>query len=617
MEASISDPNNPNCGDAYGAAFQGEVDILMKFYKREPTSSSNIWGDTIFHVLALKSHTKAIMELLNLSMPINGLKEKNSNGNTALHEAVRVGALEIAKKMVQKEESLVHDINHIGETPLYWAAAFGQTKMFQFLARKTRSDNIYDTRGLRRNDGSTILHAAVIGEFYGLALEIMGYYPDLAFARDKDGITALHLLVHSPSSFRSGTDYSDINLLYTSFIPLALFKLMIYFCIPWNAYKSTQMDDLEDPCELQKNREPGFPFFGKIYKEKQKHNLALDLAKLLIKTESMSMKGGYYIGNRGEPFHASNIGPSATTNTISDTLMLATRHGTVEVVEEILKECPWAIEFVDENKKNIFHLAAEFCKIRVLVFLKSKGFITAKMIANVDNKENTALHLAAKYVDHRQNKIHISAYKMAVETIWFKKVKEVYSQVNLPQFTNCDGKTANELFDETHKHLKHESVKWIKSAANTNMVISTLIATMNFTAAFAVPGGYHQNTGLPIFANTIALPIFYAYSAAALFFCVGTLAASLSAYFSRFNTNDFYIFFPLKYILAGTTHFLSAIYSVTAFVQALILVTNGEFTTLQWCLALSATIFAMISFIVLYMDIMFPVFRYFVFVFFD
>ncbi|XP_043725920.1 ankyrin repeat-containing protein At5g02620-like [Telopea speciosissima] len=167
-EASISDPKDPpSCGDAYRAAVHGNLEVLTKFYQREPTSSINICGDTIFHVPALNCHTNVTIELLNLSMsPINiggGLKTKNFNGNTALHEAVRVGALEIAKKMVEKEESLVHESNSMGETPLYWAAAFGQMGMLRFLAAKTSSSD--DDSELRRNDGSTILHAAVIGEF--------------------------------------------------------------------------------------------------------------------------------------------------------------------------------------------------------------------------------------------------------------------------------------------------------------------------------------------------------------------------------------------------------------------------------------------------------------------
>ncbi|XP_043725921.1 uncharacterized protein LOC122672524 [Telopea speciosissima] len=170
-----------------------------------------------------------------------------------------------------------------------------------------------------------------------------------------------------------------------------------------------------------------------------------------------------------------------------------------------------------------------------------------------------------------------------------------------------------ELFADTHQHLLEDSVKWIKDAATASMLVSTLIATMNFTAAFAIPGDYNQNSRLPIFTGKAKdLPTLYAYSTTALFFCVGTLGTSLSAYLSRFPVKDFYFFLPLKYLVSGSSLFCSAIYTVTTFVQALILATNAEFTIVQGFLVLLPTIIAIISCNFIYVDVMFPVFRYIV-----
>ncbi|XP_042511747.1 uncharacterized protein LOC122086896 [Macadamia integrifolia] len=350
--------------------------------------------------------------------------------------------------------------------------------------------------------------------------------------------------------------------------------------------------------------EQGFSYLRKIYDEKQKHELALKLAKLLIKRESVCMQGGCYINDH-----------SVIAKTIiNDT---AVKHGIIEVVDVILEECPWAIEFVDENGKNILHLAAEFCQLRVFHLLKSKlGFLTmTKIIANVDRKGNTTLHFAAKFDDRRQNKIHISAYKMALETHWFKKLKGLSPTHHL-QFRNSDGKTANELFDDTHKQLIKDGVKWIKNTANTIMLVSTLIATMNFTAAFAVPGGYHQVTGLPIFASKtrdsqLSMPILQQH-------CFSVLAPlEAPVYLSRFHMDEFYFNLPLKYIMVGSSLFCSAIYTVAVFVQALILVNNGDFTTIGWCFGISAIIAAVILFILVYVDVMFPFFRYFGYLLFE
>ncbi|XP_043694530.1 palmitoyltransferase AKR1-like [Telopea speciosissima] len=165
MAESTSGSNNLKYGDVYKAAVNGEkVEVLLNFYMQHPISPIiNDHRDTVLHVLALNRRTEAAIELIN-KLPIHLLSEKNCRGNTALHEAARIGALKIAKLMVKKEPRLVNIGNDMEETPLYWAAAYGQTKMFRFfLANITTIDDIK----LRRKDGFTILHAAVMGEFYG------------------------------------------------------------------------------------------------------------------------------------------------------------------------------------------------------------------------------------------------------------------------------------------------------------------------------------------------------------------------------------------------------------------------------------------------------------------
>ena len=69
---------------------------------------------------------------------------------------------------------------------------------------------------------------------------------------------------------------------------------------------------------------------------------------------------------------------------------------------------------------------------------------------------------------------------------------------------------------------KSESDFW-KRASVTNMLAATLIATVSFTAAFTVPGGYNQNgsvhEGLAVLRKT---------SASRVFLIANTLAFALS-----------------------------------------------------------------------------------------
>ncbi|XP_042504952.1 ankyrin repeat-containing protein At5g02620-like [Macadamia integrifolia] len=609
MTESTSSVNPLKYGDVYKAAEKGkdQLDIFLEFYRERPTSPINDRGDTILHLLILNKNITTASELLKLPL-LDGLTAKNSKGNTPLHEAAMVGndALTIAELMVGKEKSLVSECNLKGETPLYLAAAYGQTKMFNFL-RKTIS---HDHPGLKRNDGCTVLHAAVMGEFYGLALKVMDWYPDLALDCNGKSVTALHLLCESPSSFKSGTLYSEFNISKAPFIPWALFKLVIYFCMP--------LDAVEDPEETENGQSSSSSAGNRkqtagmgrrlvnsfswirllrgIDDEKQKHNLARVLAKRLIIREPVYHSVPYI---------------SSTTNAISDTLMLAARYGIVEVIDMIFTEYQRSIEFLDKDGKNILHITAEYRQEGIFKILKSRGLLTTKIVTDVDKHKNTPLHLAADYAEHVQEKIFgPPAQKMWREMLWFKQVKDV-SLSHLFHLRNDKDKTADELFDSSHWHLLEESVKKNKEVTESVILISTLIATINFTASFAVPGGYDQESGIPVFFRIRGdFPPFYAYSSIALFFSVIAISGCISSYLSRFHKNDFYLILPLKYLFNGNSLLFSVTYTVLAFSQAILLVTKDKFTPIEFSLAVTTIMVVLGVVLFIYIDIMFLPFCY-------
>ena len=68
----------------------------------------------------------------------------------------------------------------------------------------------------------------------------------------------------------------------------------------------------------------------------------------------------------------------------------------------------------------------------------------------------------------------------------------------LKEALNMDGKTAQDIFTEQHKDLLENSEKWMKDTSNSCMVVTALIATTMFAAAYTVPGGNNES-GIPIF----------------------------------------------------------------------------------------------------------------------
>ncbi|XP_052175452.1 uncharacterized protein LOC127790193 [Diospyros lotus] len=180
------------------------LQVLRDYLKRRQRGGLahvDVHGNTILHFLAIDGNASAFKQLFEDGLLTSEmLKNGNLRGDTTLHEAARFGRCNVVEIMLEKDEGLALERNSLGETPLYVAVASGKKDVFDFVKGKLNKDNVTTTR----NDGCTLLHAAVIGEYYRLALEIVKSFPYLAQAQDEKGLTALNLLASKPLSFKSG-----------------------------------------------------------------------------------------------------------------------------------------------------------------------------------------------------------------------------------------------------------------------------------------------------------------------------------------------------------------------------------------------------------------------------
>ncbi|KAE9447809.1 hypothetical protein C3L33_20282, partial [Rhododendron williamsianum] len=173
-------------------------------------------GSTILHFLAACGNATAFRELFeggllrrsNRGSGGGELRKWNWRGDTVLHEAARFGRLNVVEIIMEMEIEMVSERNALGETPLFSAAANGEEEVFNLLIVAAA----HDRELLRRDDGCTILHAAIMGEHYSLAMEIVESFPHLAGAHDENGNTALNMLASKPVSFKSGSSYWLRNL---------------------------------------------------------------------------------------------------------------------------------------------------------------------------------------------------------------------------------------------------------------------------------------------------------------------------------------------------------------------------------------------------------------------
>lgn len=105
---------------------------------------------------------------------------------------------------------------------------------------------------------------------------------------------------------------------------------------------------------------------------------------------------------------------------------------------------------------------------------------------------------------------------------------------------NHEGKTLEDIFNETHVDLVKEGDKWLKIISNSCSVVATLIATVVFPASTTVPGGISDTSGMPILVKHPIFSVFAISSLVALCASVISLILFLTILASQYQPKDFH-----------------------------------------------------------------------------
>ncbi|XP_058215092.1 uncharacterized protein LOC131326354 isoform X1 [Rhododendron vialii] len=542
-------------------------------------------GNTILHFLAEGGNATAFRELFEggLLTRSNGggggeLRTWNWRGDTVLHEAARFGRVNVVEIIMERERELVSERNAMGGTPLYSAAVNGEREVFNLLKVAAADEEL-----LRRDDGCTILHAAIMGEHYSLAMEIVESFPNLAGAHDKNGNTALNMLASKPVSFKSGSSYWLRNIGSRPFIPLQFLLCLVYLCIPVWINDSKLTGDVEDPqrnepviCQSKgsfvENIISVVPWLNGVHEVKKKHACALNLAKRLIAKEE---DWSHYTNSCGRyNYDDDDDRPIFTTKTRRNPLLQAAENGIQELVEDILGKFPEAAYCFDSNGKNIFHIAVEKKDERMYWFLKKNVARKEGMMAALDHGRNSILHLATK-PGANPGVLLGNLNQMAWDVYWFKLVY-YDSPPHLPWYPNSDGKTATELFEDNHSRLRKDAEEALKSMNNSLLLVSALIGTVNYAAVFTLPGGFDSNRdsrgpGRPVLYGTDkerGLLLFLWFTGVALYAAFLSMVLMVVIQLSKFASSDFFTALPFRYIIAITALYVSVVFTILAVFEA-------------------------------------------------
>ncbi|KAI9126557.1 hypothetical protein K1719_002153 [Acacia pycnantha] len=152
---------------------------------------------TVLHVAAGAGHVHFVKELLNV-MDESHLDLQDKRGNTALSFAAISGNLEIAKLLYQANPFLPKIRSGTGFTPLLFAALQGKADVANYLFPLTANDENFE-----EVDWNKTFLTCIDSGIYDLALEMLKERQGLAFARDEDRMTGLHIMAQKTADLGS------------------------------------------------------------------------------------------------------------------------------------------------------------------------------------------------------------------------------------------------------------------------------------------------------------------------------------------------------------------------------------------------------------------------------
>ncbi|KAK9078860.1 hypothetical protein SSX86_002918 [Deinandra increscens subsp. villosa] len=565
MNVNVSrDDDDRTNTELYNCLSRGEdvkVFEICRDLTNGPFHILTIDHDTILHMAIFNKRNNLVVALLRSlhESQFEKLAWVNSSGYTILHEATtNNGTVEAAREMLCRAPSLLTMTNKIGETAFFHAARYGKTKIFKFLSDEVERTLVKGAdveMFLRRDDKSTILHVAILSQNFDLATFITKKYPRLLAAKDGDGLTGLQLLACNPSAFDNGVGNSFL-------------KKLIYNYIDCDSEERSRV-----------------PIFEEIRKRKHRCDSAKELAKILVEKDMSWKETKSRLNKSRDKFHryegldarALEKKDFASAYLTPDTpLLLATKSGCTEIVKEVLNVYPQAVEHVDEDGRNILHVAIKYRRMEIIETVTNMAHSIKRLRGKIDKKGNSLLHmLSVPAKDTKAGEdLRNPALILRDDLILFERMRKVCTTLARLQL-NSNGETAEQMLLEKTTQLRADAKEWMKNTAESCSIVAVLIATVAFAAAYTVPGGPNPNTGYPLLKNKPFFIVFALADALSLTFSLTSVIVFLSILTSSFRLNDFRHSLHNKLLLGLTLLILSVSMMMVAFAATLILTISG------------------------------------------
>ncbi|XP_021738880.1 uncharacterized protein LOC110705347 [Chenopodium quinoa] len=608
-----------------------------------PLYHTTLHKSTVLHMACFLKNFKLADKLLDIVFDNDSSIEelyqklatpKNAWGCTVLHDAATSNkGIPFIEKLLNKVPQLLDVGNTWGESPLLEAIRYGRRRMYFYLVKEVKK--YCESKGLttnerlrflKRNDNLTILHTAILTRQFDVALDITERYPELYHVQDPHKMTALQMPARSPTAFKSGTILGPLQKLVYSIV-------------------STDEQELQDTtAEVGMIRRAiNFiisrtwcicPMIEEVRKLKKGNEDALKLAKKLIE-EDTSWENTYM------PLENEATAPNIrqTQNTQSSNkkpqkgddeapLLLAARKGCIEIVEEILEVYPQAVDYLNHNQENLFHVAVRSRNIEIILNIVSEKNLSRRgQLTAIDKDFNTIMHkvgyqpsIPGKDNENgKKSPTELTTAEVLMDTRIKTPITELSDELSLlekleghcPNYLinhrNKDNLTARELFAKKNADLREKAKEFLKQTAEHCTVVTILIATVAFAAAYTVPGGPDERTGLPVLLGQPLFLVFTVTDVLSLGFGLTAVVVFLTILTSQFRMKDFQRTLPQRLLVGLTLLFLSVSMMMVSFAATIILTIN---TKQRWTkialyiVAFFTVIIFMLSYIPFYKELL-------------
>ncbi|KAH6801451.1 hypothetical protein C2S52_001915 [Perilla frutescens var. hirtella] len=253
----------------------------------------------------------------------------------------------------------------------------------------------------------------------------------------------------------------------------------------------------------------------------------------------------------------------------------AAKVGNVELITMITRDYPDLLLHIDNKGYSMFHVAVIYQRENMLELIKQARNIKNYSAISKDESGDNLLHLAGR-LQHVKGLDIIAERDVQMQRAfaWFKAVEAIVPPFFL-DMRNNDGYTPIELFWMDHRKSLASSESYMKTTAESCMLISTIILTLVFAAAFAPPGGFNQDTGIPLLLKRNWFTCFIIFEALAVFTSTYSIIGFWSIISSNYKKDEFFIL-PHHLRHAMCALLLSVLCAISAFLSAFFLVFVGE-----------------------------------------